>query len=275
MSQQLTPTPVHERTKISSPSSQSLTTKATEPEVELLALWKGLKVLPTDMQSMWLSLEMACRDLVPLDSLPRHDSVVENGKHTSWLRSCNRSLRTVSKRTLGVSNRELEDLASSIKGCFQGDLKVRLEDRLQRHLAEARELQGLFEAELSTELPMNKPYQIRRAILAQLYIGMSELVETATSLRRLFDASLFESGHFRELYLIEGELYRMRASIKRWRDNPTQKLGGKMTEFKERFSALGQRTTDLRSDVKHSCEELGVRFLNRAGPVPLGQRYVF
>lgn len=275
MSQQLTPKTVPVPTEISALSGQSLMTKLAEPEVEMLALWKGLEVLPANMQYLRLSLEMACHDLIPLDSLPRHDSEIEDGKYISCLRCWNRSLHTVSKRTLGVSNRELEDLVSSIRGCFQGDLKVRLEDRLQRHLAEARELQQLFEAELATEPPMNRPYQIRQAILAQLYIGISELVESATALRRSFDASLLESGHFKELYLIEGELYRMRASIKRWRDNPSQKLGGKMTEFKEHFSALGQRIVDLRSDVKHSCEQLGLRFLNRAGPVPVGQRYAF
>jgi hypothetical protein len=255
------------------PLDDILQCSENDSELDMLRrLWRGLGQLPLVLNVIDQYFEVAARELLPLDSLPRHDSQVESPSG-DWLESCHRALREVSGAALGKSIKSLQQVVDGTKGYLNGNLKVRLGDRLARHLEEAQEIERLLNESLAVPPELNRPYQIRQALVGQLFIDLNQGIAIVNALRRTFPTRVLEDGVFARLYSFEGELYRIRATLKRWRDNPSQKLGRKMMELSARFTAVRHGLVDLRSDTKHQCEDLGVVFWNRHGPVQKGLHY--
>lgn len=59
---------------------------------------------------------------------------------------------------------------------------------------------------------------------------------------------------------------RIRAKVGKWRDNPSQKLGVKVTDAYAQVSAIHRAIDALKDSLEASCRRQGLRFYNRQGP---------
>ncbi len=120
------------------------------------------------------------------------------------------------------------------------------------------------EARKAFELPQT-PYQLRQVVLSELLIQVELALEQIAPMRRgVKDAPIPEELRKR---IIDNEaaFYRARSQIKKWRDNPSQRFGGKMKEMAILLHKSCGEMWLLKDQSFHAGLKLGLRFFSRAG----------
>jgi hypothetical protein len=153
----------------------------------------------------------------------------------------------------------------AIYGQFRGEEKVKTEDALTRHLAEAQRLLATFkEIDCAPQIP-RQPYLIRQKCLSGLLLQIGTLLDLITPLRRQFNAEEFTDGLLAQLIEQEAVLFRLRSKISKWRDNPSQRLGAKLEVCLEQTIVISDAVCSLRDAAQAECKRQGMVFYNRLG----------
>jgi hypothetical protein len=235
----------------------------TEENCPTLLLWRGLKPLTFEADSLQWDTLMVRNNLVLLDDAPRHDTILSDEilakiQNANYRDACS---RTVNRLQHSIS--VLDEACGKLKHVFRGETKVKYYDRLARHRAEAQNLLMLF-----SQLPRddsNQPFSIRQRMLAPLYHSFTDLLDQITPLRRSVMKDPLPGELFIELKEAEAELFRLRSCIARWRDNPSQKLGNKMEDCLKRVEAVHKSLVRMKQNAQYECQLLGIQFYNRQG----------
>jgi hypothetical protein len=235
----------------------------TEENCPILRFWRGLQPLPHNVDCLAIHASSVQRNLALLDDAPRHDSILSDELLTKInTHVYDLPFHRVHNR-LKVSLSVIDEAFSSLKNVFRGDLKVKYYERLARHRAEAQNLIALF-----SEMPddgANQPFAIRQNLLAPLYHHLTDVLDQLTPLRRSVMDDTLPGTLFAELKEAEAELFRLRAAVAKWRDNPSQKLGKKMGHCVQRLEALRLTFARLNQNGQYECQQIGIKFYNRAG----------
>jgi hypothetical protein len=210
------------------------------------------------------------QQFILVDNAPRHDSELDAVTMES-IHRLNRSNRSDAifrgQRELLHSLTALEPLLASIRGVFRGEEKTLIEDRFERHVQEARRLAESLKNLPSIEGDPNQPYAIRQHGMADLVLSVSELSGQLTFLRRELKELGLPEGPQSILFEQEGRLYRLNAQFKKWRDNPSQKLAGKIVNSAETFKQIKIALGDLAHASHQECLRQGMRFIGRGGEI--------
>lgn len=235
-----------------------------------IRLWRGFVHIMPEVESLCQSIRQVRDQFSLIDNAPRHDTMLdEETWHKVWAPPNNFvdwHLDSAA-RGLDVSLRHITRAARDISGEFKGQDKVRTEDRLARHLAEAKALIEHFRhLQMEIERP-RQPYLIRQSSLSRLLLAVASVAEQTTLLRRSFTSEELPGDLLPVLAAQEAALLRLRATVARWRDNPSQKVTRKLEGCLEQVITIKERLNDLREVYYVEVKRLGVKFFNICGPV--------
>jgi hypothetical protein len=241
-------------------------------EVDLSAdphviLYRDLRWINIEAGCLHLSCVAAKKLLTPLDSAPRHDTMLDGAllcesaggdpEYAAVTGAMYDLIRT--RRTLEEAQRQLQNV-------FTGDLKVQTEDRLARHAAEANALIGVFETVLARDLP-RQPHLIRQRRLTALLRDTMTVIDMVQKTRHTIDSVDMDSGLRGKFETHRTTLYQMRSAIRRWRDNPSQKMARHMEHCVTQSNLVRDGLEDLRVNTKRHLQRMGVEFFDRGGNV--------
>ncbi len=236
----------------------------TEENCPTLRFWRGLKPLTDQVEFLLNHTSIVTKSLVLLDDAPRHDSILSAPVLAAINKSVYRFPAQRAHNRLAHSLSVIDEAFAGLKNVFRGDMRAKYYDRLARHRAEAQNLVALFE-----EMPRdnaNQPFAIRQNLLAPLYHHFTDLLDQVTPVRRSVMNDPLPGVLFAQLKEAEAELFRLRACVARWRDNPSQKLGKKMEDCVKRMEVVWQTFVRLKQNGQYECQLLGIKFANRQGP---------
>lgn len=186
-----------------------------------------------------------------LDGYPRHDSEIDE---TTW-RRISRQPYHFPGEPLWSACEELQDALrlsrkamELVQGSSYGDLKVKTEDRLERHIHESeRMLADLTQLCWQQSCP-RKPYQIRQGSLSALLRTISLTGDSLASLRKKLKGSRLNEPFYQCLCRWDDQIRSMKARIRKWRDNPSQKLGNKMRAIHESILIIDDEIDQVRTE---------------------------
>jgi hypothetical protein len=235
----------------------------TNPHVQLL---EGLGFVMLEAGC----LTNACQDAMPLmkvlDQAPRHNTDLVDVK---W-RDTVDTIIGADRRVLAKAQLELRQSIEAIElarravyGQFRGEQKVKTEDAVTRHLTEAKQLLATFEEIETTQQAPYQPYQVRQKCLSQILLQIGVLLDLVIPLRRQFNVEQFPDGLFNKLMEQETALFRLRAKVAKWRDNPSQKLGAKFAVCLEQTTAIQTGFAQLKNAARTECSRQGIHFYRR------------
>lgn len=112
-------------------------------------------------------------------------------------------------------------------------------------------------------------FTIRQRNMANLYHEISDFVGIITPLRRRFEPGKLPADVYADLKEVEAEIYRLRSSFARWRDNPSQKLGRKMSDAQARWLKIALTVSRIAHNARYACQQLGMSFWGRGGPITI------
>jgi hypothetical protein len=232
-------------------------------------LHKHLLWINIEASSLRLSCRVALEQLSPLDAAPRHDAVLDD-ETLAKFRSVN-SEGVVLNGAMTDLLRSLDALWSAerrLKSVFHGSKRVKTADRLCRHRAEAEALLVAFD-ELIDEPPPNQPHMIRQRSMQALICAADIVLEKVETLRTQLDEKLLAKHIDDQWQKQVADLYRLRSALRRWRDNPSQKMTCNLTRARAQSESIANGLEALRDATLLHCQRMGVKFFNRAGPVPM------
>lgn len=234
------------------------------------AVFHALKALIRVMDSLNQSFQSLERRLNLVDAVPHHDTCLDdavlNDVYQNW--HTGGAFRD-GERALTVSIREIEGaLANNISGVLLGELKVKLEDRLTRHLEEAKALRDAFVASRDQPFLPRQPHKIRQYFLSSLLLALSPFVMEFQSARKLSDAQENLDPLVRERLLsLETKLFRLRSAVSECRDNPSQKMGKKLAEWVHEFTSIVDTITVVKMRLMHEMLRCGITFHGRCNQI--------
>lgn len=231
----------------------------------LLRLVLAVQRTNRSFDGLHFSTEAVYKRMVTIDQAPRHDTVLSADVLQSLASDSYRWPMHTAHRELKHSLEAIDRAFSDIRNVFRGDLKAKYYERVARHRAQALELVELF-----SNIPADdatQPFMIRQRSMANLYHEFCERIDLLTPVRRSFKPGELPGDFYESLKEADADLYRMRSSIARWRDNPSQKLGKKMADICARTRQIRLTISRLSQDAAFECQELGMRFCNRGGRV--------
>lgn len=234
-----------------------------------ILLHKDLLWINIEASSLRLSCRSALEQLSPLDAAPRHDAVLDQ-ETLSNVRGLN-SERAVLNSAMSDLLRSLDALWSAerrLKSVFHGSKRVKTADRLARHRAEAEALLAAFD-ELIDEPPPNQPHMIRQRSMQSLICSADIVLERVEILRSQLDEKLLSKHIDDQWQKHVAGLYRLRSALRRWRDNPSQKMTRNLTRARDQSESIANGLEALRDATMLHCQRMGIKFFNRAGPVPM------
>jgi hypothetical protein len=236
-----------------------------------IQLYEGLKFVV--FHSDWLphAINEATKLIKLVDQAPRHDTYLVDEKWSATVTGIMSGDKWILERAQKELQLSIESIAAAYKaiyGQFRGETKVKTEDALARHLAESQRLLANFaELEVTPQGPY-QPYQIRQKCLSKLLLEIGAVLDLLTPLRRGLNAEQFPDGLFTQLVEQEAALFRLRAKLSKWRDNPSQKLQAKLEVCREQAIAINERLSQIKALARAECKRQGIKFYTRAGEVP-------
>lgn len=236
-----------------------------EENTPLLRLSNGLSGAPQRFQGLASLTQQVSERMLLIDEAPRHDTILSDDLLRKVASNSYHMPMWAAHNRLVHSLETIEAAFANIQHVFRGDLHTRYYERLARHRAEARSLVELFSV-----LPDDdavQPFSIRQRSMANLYHEFCEFIDITTPLRRRFKAGELPAEYFDELKEVDAELYRLRSSIARWRDNPSQRLGKKMQDCHQRTMQVAIAVNRMKCNSRFACQELGMMFAGRCGPI--------
>ena len=233
-------------------------------------LWEALKPVLIETGALEMYFRLGSEQIVQVDRAPRHDTVLDETDVQQFLfrnsmDDCNalHDAASVLRRT----NEELARAANKIKGRFGGEVKVNLTDRLLRHLAEGQALLEVARSQHQTFAMPNRPFEIRQRCMASLFRRVNDVHEMLSRIRTECKHYELQDDSCSLLLELETQLARIRGKLGKWRDNPSQKLGLKLTDAYAQVSSIHRSIQSLHSGLEAKCRLLGIRFRNRNGPI--------
>lgn len=238
-----------------------------EENTPLLRLWNGLLNKPREFESFVGIMKSVHKRMVLLDSAPRHDTILSDEILKQVATDSYHWPMWAAHSRLEHSLSTIDEAFARIQHVFRGDLKVAYYERLARHRAEAQKLVELFSI-----LPDDRavqPFTIRQRTMANLYHGINDFVDIIKPLRRRFKPGELPEDVFEDLKEVEAEIYRLRSSFARWRDNPSQKLGRKTADAHARCLKMAMTVSRIAYNARYECQQLGMIFWGRCGQITL------
>lgn len=243
-------------------SASSTLDFSADPNV---TLYRDLRWINIEAGCLQLSCIAAKKLLTPLDSAPRHDTILE-GQLLCESAGGDPEYAAVTSAMYDLirTRRTLEEAQKQLQNVFTGDMKVQTVDRLARHAAEANALIGVFETVLARDLP-RQPHLIRQRRLTALLRDTVTVIDMVQETRHKIDSVDLDSGLREEFETHRTTLYRMRSAIRRWRDNPSQKMARHMEACVEQSNTVRNGLEKLRAGTKRHLQGMGVMFFDRCG----------
>lgn len=209
------------------------------------------------------------RKLTVLDEAPRHDTMLSDDelKRVQGVSFCPYSItfETVN-RELHLTQQALERALGAVSGMFAGELKVKLEDRLARHVRENLALQETFAESSKEHRDARQPFAIRRQRVGRAHYSMTGLIERMKQLKQIaVDNALSEFIPIFEDLI--PRLYRMRSELAKCRDNPSQKMGRKSEQWSATMTHVEMQLTSISCKCQYEMLRLGSQFIGRTGSV--------
>lgn len=214
--------------------------------------------------------EQTCNVIAALDGVKRHDVVLDE---ETWAIVDNMQSGSVEQNALDFAITDLrrnvlERLkwnADRLRDVFRPALKDKVEGRLERLIAEQKAMLHSFE-EIMTDLGLpQSAYQVRQYVLSQMIVYVEKALEIITPLRRELKDAAVPDGWLKRIVDNEAIFFRARAQLKKWRDNPSQKFGGKMKEMAILLVKTNNDMAELKDPSYHAISKLGARFFTRCG----------
>jgi hypothetical protein len=251
---------------VSAQASPRAKGKGERIKTPFFTLWDGL-TFPlfetTNMERFW---SWRCDELKLLDKAPRHDTVLDN-KILSRLdeESLGLNSSTLNRvaRELACSLESLENAVKCSRGRYRGEAKVKLEDRLVRHLEEAHSLFSVVDEMWAAKDRLRQPYLIRQQIFVNLLVDIMEILDRLVPLREKLVKEGLPASSMEHLDEQIAGFCRLRGILSRWRDNPSQKMAAKFDACHGDVAKLKQGLTDLQQEAKAECKKQGMRFYQR------------
>ncbi len=228
-------------------------------------LSQGPMGVPREFEIVTNKVEATAERMILVDTAPRHDTILSDELLKEVARNSYHHPMWAAHSRLVHSLQTIDEAFGNIQNVFRGELHAKYYERLARHRAEARSLVDLF-----SRLPNDdavQPFSIRQRSMAGLYHEFCKLIDIITPLRRKFKPGELPTEYFDDLKDVEAELYRLRSSIARWRDNPSQRLGKKMQDCHRRTTKIALAVSRMRRNSQFDCQELGMVFCGRGGPI--------
>ncbi len=238
-----------------------------EENTPLLRLWKGLANKAQGFETLVTTMKQVQDRMALLDTAPRHDTILSDELLRQVAHNSYHWPLHAARNRLEHSLTTIDEAFAKLQHVFRGDLKVAYYDRLARHRAEAQNLIELF-----SKMPFDKavqPFTIRQQNMANLYHQINDFVGIITPLRRRFKPGELPEGVLEDLKEVEAEIYRLRSSFARWRDNPSQKLGRKMADAHARCHKMYMTVSRIAHNARYECQQLGMIFWGRGGQITL------
>jgi hypothetical protein len=236
-----------------------------EENTPLLRLWNGFVNKTPAFETLVATMQQVHKRMVLLDKAPRHDTILSDEVLREVAYDSYHYPMGAARNRLEHSLATIDEAFDKIQHVFRGELKVAYYERLARHRAEARNLVELF-SELPDERAV-QPFTIRQRNMANLYHELNDFVGIITPLRRRFEPGELPADVYADLKEVEAEIYRLRSSFARWRDNPSQKLGRKMADAHARCLKIALTVSRIAHNARYACQQLGMSFWGRGGPI--------
>lgn len=241
--------------------------QSTSPSADdqtVMDLWKGLRPLVQTVRSMQVEVPFFKQSFDLLDTLPDHDSVL-NDDDLKAVRRTYSIFRPMSQARgrLAQALRMVEEARQIVRHTFEGDAKAAYFDRLERHRQETEDLIALF-----GQIPAmpDRPDTLRAEALTQILPAYQELFEQITALRQQVNGRNPPEGFYLELLSTQAEVFDLKETLVNWRQNPRQNLSAAYGQLCERTVKLCAAIEKLANNAQFECQERGFKFYNRAGP---------
>jgi hypothetical protein len=204
-----------------------------------------------------------------LDKAPRHDQPLDD---ISWERlaqehwasyNVESHARETAIRDIGTCLQLLQRAQRDVAGAFRGELKGKTENALGRQIKDVEKLLATFE-QLQIEMIPRQPYLIRQRCLSDLLLEYEKVAGRVMSFRKSLDreALSLDGNMFDFVMNLESTLFRVKATLRRLRDNPSQKMERKLSECARQMDAVKAGFRELHDAVVDKCAESGYVFFN-------------
>ena len=231
-------------------------------------LYKAMGLVAGQVNGLEFSCDMAQRRLSLLENLPRHDVTIddETWKAISDLRydAIGASFDSI-QRDLKLCVNHIQQAAQSTRGLFKAELKVKVEDRIQRHKRDTEALMAELNQLADEHQVPRQPYLIRQATLSAVLVDFAGTVEMSREFRNTLDPNGIHNQARAALTEQEAVVLRLKIPLAKWRDNPSQKMGDTLQDTREQLLAVVDELRKHQAAALYECKLAGVVIYNRAG----------
>lgn len=219
------------------------------------------RVLAQTMMSLNRRMSIWQPYIEMLDRCPRHDTVLEPHVLESMNISWHPGLGAAA-RTLSTIDHMLARVVNDLNMRLSGETRVKIHDRLARQLQVLREVRSETSIRIQSEAERspNCPHALRRHFLANTISSLDGIKNKIASV--LF-VDHEQPNEFQEIFdqlaQQRTELVKLRATMAKAHDNPSQKLSKRWRQWHEQIQAIYSSLNDVRKQAFFASTARGVR----------------
>ncbi len=241
-----------------------------KPEVKAMeAVWTAANKFHGVVSCLHTQGEQTCNVIAALNDVVRHDMVLDD---ELWQIVNNMQGGTKEADALNFTLRELETIGERLKatskrirGVFRSTHRATIEERLDRFIKQQEDMIASFKGCLDDFAMPQTAYQVRQYVLSQLVLQLDAVLEVVTPLRRKINDLPLPEELRQRIHANEATYLRARSQIKKWRDNPSQRLGAKVKETFMLLVKAGEDMACMKDESYHAISKLGAIFYCRTG----------
>jgi hypothetical protein len=198
-------------------------------------LWKNLEI---SLKVLRMNAATAVDVITVVDRAPRHDSLLDNASTREIAQRCKQAA-LIQRVQMSIQDAStiIAQALSAVAGNFHGELRVRTEDRISKHLKDTIDLLGSLEETRELISMPQQPFLVRQLFLSDMLIYIPPVLRYLKDLR-VYLGSVPDDQLLAKVAAFETRLNRMKAVVTRWRDNPSQRVSRRLSSLQQEIDAF-------------------------------------
>lgn len=244
---------------------------SSEERQSLMNLWFELVRICKVVDDLHHRAENAHQVVMLVDRVKHHGGELEGAiaAQLNQILKCSLDQRAVlkSRKDLFQAVDLVEKSVARLSGFLKKEHKVKLENRLDRFFQEGLQILDVMDSVTIEMDTAYRPFAVRRQVLSDLIVSLQIIIPKANSLSKCLSLPHIKQEWKDKIAGDQADLIRWYKQIKKWRDNPSQRLGVKVKDCTYDLARICQEYSELKEACYQECLSIGMVFYDRCNRI--------